>query len=140
MQGHKHGLISLAFWSVVVIEAMFLGIPVIASDIGGLPEMFEHGRSGWLVPAGDAKALAAAMGQLWADPALCRRLGQAAREHALRYYSPSAFYQKLMEAFRQTIDSHGAAASSDTTRSAVHMDVLRRTLRSTQCEAKGVVT
>lgn len=98
-------------FGVVVTEAMVMGIPVIASDIGGLPEVFEHERSGLLVPPGDAAALAAAMSRLWADPALCRRLGQAAREYALRNYSPDAFYAQLMGAFQQAIGQRRAASA-----------------------------
>ena len=54
---------------MAVLEAMAIGLPVIGSDIGGLPELIEAGRDGILVPAGDDKALAIAMGDVLADPA-----------------------------------------------------------------------
>jgi glycosyltransferase involved in cell wall biosynthesis len=90
---------------IVALEAMTLGIPIIASDIGGLPETFQHERSGLLVPPGDAKALAAAMQRLWNNPQECRRMGDAARKYALGKYSPDAFYRRLMAAFARAIES-----------------------------------
>jgi glycosyltransferase involved in cell wall biosynthesis len=69
---------------ISVLEAMTLGLPVVATAVGGLPEMVEDGVSGYLVPRGDdrgatASALADHIGDLLADPALRARVGQAAR-------------------------------------------------------------
>src|SRR2546429_9663742 len=55
------------------------GTPVIASRVGGIPDIVEDGVSGLLVPPGDADALAAAVRRLRDDPALARRLGEAGR-------------------------------------------------------------
>jgi glycosyltransferase involved in cell wall biosynthesis len=93
-------------YPVVIVEAMLLGIPIIASDIGGMPEMFENEKSGLLVPPGDAPALAEAMSRLWADPDRCRRMGQAAREFGMRHFSRRAFHDRLIGAFRQAIDQY----------------------------------
>jgi glycosyltransferase involved in cell wall biosynthesis len=57
---------------LVALEALAAGVPVIASAIGGLPEIVEHGRSGLLVPARDARALREAL----EDTAAGRRLGE----------------------------------------------------------------
>jgi glycosyltransferase involved in cell wall biosynthesis len=59
---------------------MACGLPVVASRIAGIPELIEHERSGLLVPPNDIAALAGALERLAADPVLCARLGQAARE------------------------------------------------------------
>jgi starch synthase len=59
------------------------GRPVIASDVGGLPEIVEHGVSGLVVPAGDAEALADSIVALAADPARAAIMGRAGRERAL---------------------------------------------------------
>jgi glycosyltransferase involved in cell wall biosynthesis len=66
---------------VVLMEAMALGRPVIASRVCGIPELVEHGRTGWLVTPGDTAGLAAAMREalLLSDDA-CRRMGEAAFE------------------------------------------------------------
>jgi glycosyltransferase involved in cell wall biosynthesis len=59
---------------------MAAGLPVVASAVGGVPEIVADGETGLLVPAGDAAALAAALEQLLADAALRRSLGAAGRE------------------------------------------------------------
>jgi glycosyltransferase involved in cell wall biosynthesis len=62
-----------------VLEAMAHGRPVVASAVGGIPELVEEGVSGLLVPPGDVAALRAALERLLADPILRRRMGRAAR-------------------------------------------------------------
>ena len=86
-----------------VLEAMAHGLPVIASRVGGIPEVIEHDRQGLLIPPADAGALAGAIGELIADPALRRRLGDAARERVHRDFSLDATlrqYDRLYESTR----------------------------------------
>src|SRR5205807_9503285 len=64
---------------VSVLEAMAAELPVVATAVGGLPELVVEGETGFLVPPGDARALGAALGRLLADAELCRRLGEAGR-------------------------------------------------------------
>ncbi|MCI0637262.1 MAG: glycosyltransferase, partial [Actinobacteria bacterium] len=61
-----------------LLEAGALGVPTIASDIGGIPELVTSGVDGVLVPPGDGRALAEAVNRLAADPALVASLGEAA--------------------------------------------------------------
>jgi glycosyltransferase involved in cell wall biosynthesis len=63
-------------------EAMAAGRAVVATDVGGLPDLVAHGRTGLLVPAGDAAALGAALGELHRDPLRRAVLGRAARVEA----------------------------------------------------------
>jgi len=65
-----------------ILEAMIVGKPIVASNVGGIPEMLCNGDSGVLVPAGDSQALAHALRGLIEDPAQRERLGAAARRHA----------------------------------------------------------
>jgi glycosyltransferase involved in cell wall biosynthesis len=71
----------------VLMEAQALGVPVIASDISGIPELVTHGETGWLVPERDPIALASAIKQLWADEALRLRLGAAGAKHVREKFS-----------------------------------------------------
>jgi len=64
---------------VVLMEAGAAGLPLVSTDVSGIPELVRHGETGWLVPPGDSNALADAIAALAADPALCMRLGQNAR-------------------------------------------------------------
>ena len=63
---------------LAVMEAMATGLPIIASNVGGIPDLLEHKVSGFLVPSGDADCLAAAIIQLIDDPALRESLGKNA--------------------------------------------------------------
>jgi len=69
-----------------IIEAMFTGLPVVATDIRGSREEVMQGETGALVPRRDAKALAAELNRLVADPALRARQGAAGRARALELY------------------------------------------------------
>ncbi|RZT85198.1 glycosyltransferase involved in cell wall biosynthesis [Pseudonocardia sediminis] len=68
--------------SLVTLEAMAAGRPVVAADAVALPHLVRPGRTGWLYPPGDVDALAAALSALLADPAARARMGAAARETA----------------------------------------------------------
>jgi glycosyltransferase involved in cell wall biosynthesis len=63
----------------VIAEAMAVGVPVVATDISGIPELVRHGQTGLLVPSRDPAGMAAAMQQLLADRALAGRLAREAR-------------------------------------------------------------
>lgn len=67
---------------ISLLEAMATGIACVATAVGGVPDMIEHGRDGLLVPAGDPGALAGALRLVCADPVLARALGAAARSTA----------------------------------------------------------
>jgi len=79
---HKH---SVEGFGLVYLEAGAHGLPVIAHDIGGVPEAVAHEETGLLVAPGDTAALTQAFSRLLADPALRRRLGQAGRARATRH-------------------------------------------------------
>jgi glycosyltransferase involved in cell wall biosynthesis len=73
--------------SNVVLESMATGVPVVATRVGGTPEMLEDGVTGLLVPPCDAPMLAAAIGRLLGDPAMARRMGDAGRARAVDRFS-----------------------------------------------------
>jgi len=68
-----------------LVEAMALGIPVVASAVGGVPDLLEHGRAGLLVPPGDPAALAQAIGRLADDRSFAAALGRAGRARSVVY-------------------------------------------------------
>jgi glycosyltransferase involved in cell wall biosynthesis len=80
-----------------IAEAQAAGLPVIASHIGGIPELVTEGRDGTLVPPGDPTALAAALATLLADAPLRHRMGDAAREKAERCWT-AAQHARAVEA------------------------------------------
>jgi glycosyltransferase involved in cell wall biosynthesis len=69
----------------VLIEAMQVGVPAVATRVGGIPELVEHGTTGLLVEPGEPAALAAAIDTILADRELARRLGANAMRRAPEY-------------------------------------------------------
>jgi glycosyltransferase involved in cell wall biosynthesis len=69
----------------VLVEALQVGLPAVASDVGGIPEVVQHGRTGLLVRPGDPAALAEAIDAVIGDPERAARMGAAARERAADY-------------------------------------------------------
>ena len=64
----------------VILEAMQAGLPIVASRVGGLPDLIESGRNGLLVPARDSQALADALRYLIINPVERKRLGEIASQ------------------------------------------------------------
>lgn len=89
---------------MALLEAMAWGRAIVATTVGGVPDVLSDGEDALLVAAGDSEALAAAVARLAADPALRKRLGPAARERALRLNSEEVtdrldrVYRDLLEA------------------------------------------
>jgi glycosyltransferase involved in cell wall biosynthesis len=90
---------------LVLLEAMAFGLPVIATPVGGIGDYVTDGENGLLVPPGDVEALAASIEKLASDPALRRRLGEAAR----RRMDEQAGVETIARRWRETYAEVGAA-------------------------------
>ncbi len=88
-------------FGLVALEAAAAGTPVVASDVGGLREVVEHGLTGLRFPAGDPAALADAIGELVADEVLARRLARRARVVLLRDHAWSGVAERTAETYRR---------------------------------------
>jgi glycogen synthase len=98
--------------SNVYLEAMACGCPVIAADNGGTPEAVLDGQTGFLVPADDAEATAAALDRVLGDAQLRRRLGEQARRHVESYFGLEQYIGRVLTAYERTIDrSRGRLAA-----------------------------
>jgi glycosyltransferase involved in cell wall biosynthesis len=84
-------------------EAMLVGVPVVASRVGGIPSMVSDGVHGLLVDAGDADALAAALARLLRDGEEAARLGAAARSAALARHDPRVITDRTLEIYDDVI-------------------------------------
>ena len=84
----------------VLIEAMMLGIPVIASNTGGIPEIVQHDRSGLLTRPGSPFALQQAVNRLLEDPGLASSLAEHGRYHAMQQLSLSAWQERLLSCYQ----------------------------------------
>jgi len=97
--GNREGL------PTVVAEAMALGVPVVATDVTGIPELVEDGRTGLLVPQRQPKALAAAIGRVLADSAWAGALARAGRARVERDFDLRVNVARL----RGLLDEAGTA-------------------------------
>ena len=80
----------------IILQAQAMARPVVATTIGGIPEVVEDGVTGLLVPPRDAVALAQRISALLDDPALSARLGRAARSSIEKSYSLDAMGERLL--------------------------------------------
>lgn len=93
----------------VVLEAMTLGVPVIASRVGGVPDMIDPGRTGMIIEQRDAGGLARAMSELGKMPLEHRRaMGQRGREVVKDRFSISAVARLHLELYRSVLAARGA--------------------------------
>lgn len=96
-----HPAVGTEALGIVLWEALANGKPVIASRLDGIPEAFEDGRHGLLVPPGDVAALARAMEDLARDPQARRTLGEAGRAHVLARFTRSESARRVLGIYRR---------------------------------------
>lgn len=89
-----------------VLEAMAAGLPVVATQVGGIPRVIEHGVTGLLVPPRDEDILAAALRELLSNPGKARQMGRAARERVAREFSPAVIVPQLEQYYLNQIPRH----------------------------------
>ncbi len=94
---------------VTLMEAMASGLPVVATEVGGVASVVEHGVTGTLVPAGDPRALAEALGGYMADEALRLRHGEAGRARVTADFSLSAMLSAYTALYDSLLDPVRAA-------------------------------
>ncbi len=93
-------------FGVAVLEASACGLPVVVSDVGGLPEVVVQGETGCVVPREDVAALAQAMQQLIAAPELRHRFGAAGRERVLAHYGWQHSVDAMLRCFEGVVARH----------------------------------
>jgi glycosyltransferase involved in cell wall biosynthesis len=92
-------------------EAMRLGLPCVASYVGGIPSLVSEGETGLFFPAGDAALLAARLDEILSDDDLATRLGRAARVEAARRHDPVKVVAQLVAAY-EAVRSRGLVLES----------------------------
>ena len=83
-----------------ILEAMRVGLPVVAADVGGVCEAVEEGQSGFLFPPGDADRLAEKLRRLLGDPLLRKRMGRAGRESFLKNFTLDQMVDKTISVYK----------------------------------------
>ena len=89
---------------LTIIEAMAAGLPVVSTAVGGIPEMIDHGKSGFLAEPKDHSALARALSRLQQQPALCRAVADAGRDVANRQFSQCGMLNGYGRIYEEMLD------------------------------------
>ena len=97
-----------------VIEAMAAGLPVVASEVGGIPELITSGATGVLVPAGDASRLAGAVIELIEDPDRAFQMGHAARDFVTREFGFRRLVSRVEDLYLSAIERPAGAPIATT--------------------------
>jgi glycosyltransferase involved in cell wall biosynthesis len=87
----------------VVMEAMARGIPCVASNVDGIPEMIVHGETGFVADRGDIGALAEYTGRLLRDPGLRARMGEAGRRRVEAAFNPDGYRREMLALYAELI-------------------------------------
>jgi len=97
--------------SLTLIEAMAAGLPIVATRVGGNPEVVVDGETGLLVEAGQPEALAAALGSLLGDPDTRMRMGRRGREVALRRFDIERLIDEYQAIYTEIRPDYARAAA-----------------------------
>ena len=90
-------------FGLVALEALAAGVPVVASRVGGLPEVVRHGVSGYLLPPGDVEGMARQAVALLRDRTLAQRLGRAGAERVAEQYPPARIVPRFEELYHRVL-------------------------------------
>jgi glycosyltransferase involved in cell wall biosynthesis len=89
---------------VAVLEAMAMEVPVVATSVGGVPELVRDGETGLLVPPGDVAALAAAVVRLLSDRAGAVAMARRARQRVLERHTVTSMVDRLERSFTRVLE------------------------------------
>jgi N-acetyl-alpha-D-glucosaminyl L-malate synthase BshA len=90
-------------FGLAALEAMSCGLPVLATEIGGLGEVINPGTDGWLCKVGDVECMAFRAMDILSDPAKHKRMGQAARKKAVEKFSPDQIVPQYEAVYRRVL-------------------------------------
>jgi len=91
-------------FGLVALEAMSSGVPVVASKVGGLPEVISEGQSGFLRPVGDIGGMLQASLEILQDPYRRRQMGEAARGRAIQHFRPEVVLPKYLKVYESVLE------------------------------------
>jgi glycosyltransferase involved in cell wall biosynthesis len=89
---------------IAALDAMAAGLPVVASAVGGVPELIEDGKTGWLVPPRDVEALASRLRLLLKNPEQKLGMGAAGQARVRDHFSPTQMIESFARLYDELVD------------------------------------
>jgi len=96
---------------IAALDAMAAGVPVVATAVGGVPELIDDGISGCLVPPRDVDALVSRIRSLLGDPSLCARIGAAGFARVRDHFNPAQMVESFVRLYDDLLDRAGPRSS-----------------------------
>jgi glycosyltransferase involved in cell wall biosynthesis len=87
----------------VLLESMSMGVPVVSTNLGGVPEVVIDGETGYMVTPGDVEGLAAGIHKLWSDQSAYKLMGENAREMMKEYFDKEIQFDRFLEYFHSLV-------------------------------------
>jgi glycosyltransferase involved in cell wall biosynthesis len=95
--------------SNVLLEAMTANLPIVATDVGGNPEVVEHGKTGLLIPPRNVDELTAAIIQILQCPDMASRFGDAGRARVVREFSLESMVRQTQDLYMALLEKRNPA-------------------------------
>ena len=93
-------------FGISLIEAMYMGLPCVATNVGGIPEVVENGSTGILVPPANSEALAKAIKELLDKPELAKKYGAAGKKRVLENFTADKYIEKLENLYDELLNKN----------------------------------
>ena len=94
-----------------MLESMAAGLPVVATMVGGTPEVIEEGKTGFLVPAGNPELLAERILRLLKEPSLAQAMGEQGRQKVVREFTIDRMRDQFLELYEALLAKSRARTS-----------------------------
>jgi glycosyltransferase involved in cell wall biosynthesis len=88
---------------MTVLEAMAAGVPVVASRVGGLPDLIEEGKTGFFCDPREAASMAAAVEKVLVNPSAAAEVARQAKQRARERFHPSVIVRRHVEIYREVL-------------------------------------
>ena len=88
---------------MAVLEAMAAGLPVIAANVGGVPDLLEEGVTGFLCDPNDGATVRSGVGRILNDPGVAAKLATTAKQRAMERFHPRAIASRHLEIYREVL-------------------------------------
>jgi glycosyltransferase involved in cell wall biosynthesis len=88
---------------MVILEALAAGLPVVAANVGGVPDLIKEGETGWLCDPHDSSTISAAFQRAWSRPEAAVEMGRRVKAVARARFHPDVIARKHLDVYREVL-------------------------------------